>query len=189
VTTPAVPTLGALIDADIRTYIGYAFGAEKAASAGRLRKLSALLTPAVGTCVLHRLAHACARRGWRAGARAFATLNYLMHKAAINPDAQIGPGMYLPHPFGAVFHGRAGPGLVLYAGAIVGTASPRGAWLGALDEAPRLGRDVVVAAVGIVLGPRQVGDGVTVGIAAVVDGDVPDGAVVLPRVSRGGRER
>jgi serine acetyltransferase len=86
----------------------------------------------------------------------------------------VGPGLFLPHPFGIVVHARVrmGSGVTLYQGVTIGEDDVR-------PGVPILGDDVVVGANAAVLGPIRIGDGALIGAGAVVLTDVPAGAVAV----------
>jgi serine O-acetyltransferase len=146
---------------------------------GRLRATSILLTPSLMCCALHRLAHVAFRRGWIRSACAIARINAIVHRAVIDPAAEIGPGLYIPHPTGVVFQGAAGANLSLYTFAFV---SPREATLlygGDEKLCPRIGNDVSIGARAMVIGPVLVGDGSHVGPNAVANSDVAPGSALI----------
>ena len=71
---------------------------------GILRRASLLFTPPILCCLFYRISHALHRSGRRTLARSVARFNYLLHKVAIAPGSEIGPGLYLPHTVGVIFH-------------------------------------------------------------------------------------
>jgi serine acetyltransferase len=136
---------------------------------GRLRAIGALLTPSLMCCALHRLAHAAFRRGWTRLARAIARINAIVHHTVIDPTAEIGPGLYIPHPTGVVFQGTAGANLSLYIFAFVGPGEPTLIYGGDEKLCPRIGNDVSIGARAMVIGPVFVGDGSRLGPNAVAN--------------------
>ena len=147
---------------------------------GRLRAIGILLTPSLMCCALHRLAHAAFRRGWTRSACAVARINAIVHRAVIDPAAEIGPGLYIPHPTGVVFQGTAGANLSMYIFAFVGPREPTFICGGDEKLCPRIGNDVSIGARAMVIGPVLVGDGSRVGPNAVANRDVaPDSALIV----------
>lgn len=141
------------------THAGAFIGARRL---GMLRRMSVFFTPPILCCFLYRLSHALHRRGRGTLARSLARFNYLIHKAAIAPGSEIGPGMYMPHTVGVVFQGRAGSGLTLFAYAAVMPNVLRD-WTGEIpDDAPTLGNDVTVGVSALVRGPLTVAPGTLV---------------------------
>jgi serine O-acetyltransferase len=152
---------------------------------GRLRAIGTLLMPSLMCCALHRLAHAAFRRGRTRSARAIARINAIVHHAVIDPAAEIGPGLYIPHPTGVVFQGTAGANLSLYTFAAVIPREPMPFSGGDGKLCPRIGNDVSIGAFVVVLGPVLVGDRSRIGQFVVVADDVaPDSALMVPRRGR-----
>jgi serine O-acetyltransferase len=152
---------------------------------GRLRAIGILLMPSLMCCVLHRLAHAAFGRGWTRSARAIARINAIIHHAVIDPAAEIGPGLYIPHPTGVVFQGTAGANLSLYTFAAVIPREPMPFSSGDGNLCPRIGNDVSIGAFAMVLGPVLVGDRSRIGPNVVVADDVAaDSALMVPRRGR-----
>lgn len=154
--------------------------------ASLLRKLGILLTPALMCVLLYRVSHWLWSRGWRAAGRLVGWVNYVVHRADISPAAAIGPGLYIPHTVGIVFHGSAGARLALFAHACVAAGVPRLARHLGTADCPRLGDNVAVGAYALVLGAVVLDSGVRVGPQAVVTRDVPADCAV---VARRGRQR
>jgi serine O-acetyltransferase len=152
---------------------------------GKLRAVGILLTPSLMCCALHRLAHAAFGRGWTRLARAIARINAFVHRAVIDPAADIGPGLYIPHPTGVVFQGTAGANLSLYTFAAVIPRVPMLFSSGDGKLCPRIGNDVSIGAFAMVFGPLLVGDRSRIGPNVVVADDVaPDSAFMVPRRGR-----
>jgi serine O-acetyltransferase len=152
---------------------------------GKLRAVGILLTPSLMCCALHRLAHAAFGRGWTRLARAIARINAFVHRAVIDPAADIGPGLYIPHPTGVVFQGTAGANLSLYTFAAVIPRVPMLFSSGDGKLCPRIGNDVSIGAFAMVFGPLLVGDRSRIGPNVVVADDVaPDSALMVPRRGR-----
>lgn len=165
------PSLLELIAADIDCYVEGASDFQ-GRNGSVLRKISVLMTPSLMCCLLIRLAHASHRRGWRRVARGLSWVNVLAHKAEVDPASSIGPRLYIPHPSAIIFQGHAGPGLTLYAQAIVGPLATVPNLGDALALCPVLGNNVTVGALAIVAGPIPVGDGAQIGPGVVVTAPV-----------------
>jgi serine O-acetyltransferase len=152
---------------------------------GRLRAVGILLTPSLMCCVLHRLAHAAFGRGWTRLARAIARINAFVHRAVIDPVADIGPGLYIPHPTGVVFQGTAGANLSLYTFAVVTPREPMPFSGGGAKRCPTIGNDVSIGMRAVVFGPVLVGDRSRIGPNVLVADDVaPDSAMMVARRGR-----
>jgi serine O-acetyltransferase len=146
---------------------------------GRLRAIGILLTPSLMCCALHRLAHAAFRRGWTRAARAIARTNAIVHRTVIDPAAEIGPGLYIPHPTGVVFLGTAGANLSLYIFAFVSPREPTLLYGADSKLCPRIGNDVSIGARAMVIGPVLVGDGSRIGPNAIANRDVAPGSALI----------
>lgn len=146
---------------------------------GPLRRLSALLTPAVLCVATYRAAHWCYRRRLHRLANLLTRINCWMNHIFIHPDSVIGPGMYVPHPPGVYFRGSAGECLTLYARSVVGgEVSPGGGDL-RVEGHVTLGNNVTVGAFAVILGDVAVGDGAVIGPSAVINNDMGPGSVML----------
>jgi serine acetyltransferase len=139
---------------------------------GRLRAIGILLTPSLMCCALHRLAHAAFGRGWTMLARAIARINAMVHHTVIDPAAEVGPGLYIPHPTGVVFQGAAGANLSLYSFAAVTPREPMPFFGGGGNLCPRIGNDVSIGVRAVVFGPVLVGDRSRIGPNVLVADDV-----------------
>jgi serine O-acetyltransferase len=152
---------------------------------GRLRAVVFLLTPSLMGCALHRLAHAAFRRGWTRSARAIARINAIVHHLEIDPAAEIGPGLYIPHTTGVLFQGAAGANLSLYTFAAITPRKPMPFSGGGGKLCPRIGNDVSIGVKAVVFGPVLVGDRSRIGQFVVVADDVaPDSALMVLRRGR-----
>ena len=90
----------------------------------------------------------------------------------VQPTAEIGPGLRLPHPNGIVIGAgvRIGARCTIYHQVTLGGAR-RGDW--SSDAYPTIGDDAVLFSGAKLLGSITLGDGVQVGANAVVLNDVP----------------
>jgi serine O-acetyltransferase len=169
------------VAADLDAYSGF-WSEYHLVRAGWRHRLSALLTPSVLACAMHRMAHLAWRRGLRRSAIAIARCNTGLTRIAIHPASRIGGGLYIPHPAtGIVFQGRAGRDLRLFAGSAVLAHPVQPFPCFDPSRAPTLGDGVAIGAKACVTGPVRVGDRVRIGFNAVVAQDVPAGATVVVR--------
>lgn len=170
---------------DIRHYIRHASDYNRGGE-GFLKKLSALFTPQVSCIFLYRLAHWLHCNGWPRLAELSARLNTVLHKVTISPASCIGGGLYIPHPVGVAFYGRAGQEVILYAGS---ACIPDFRQEGCLTRTPALGDGVTIGATAVIWGGVRIGNGCRIGPAAVVTTDVPPGARVLGAGMLGGEKQ
>jgi serine O-acetyltransferase len=91
----------------------------------------------------------------------------------LHPDAQIGPGMLIPH-VGPI---RVSPWTKIGADCAIHQVCTIGA--GSKPGGPTIGDHVYIGCHACVLGPVHVGDGVTIGAGAVVVSDVPARATAV----------
>jgi serine O-acetyltransferase len=101
----------------------------------------------------------------------------IVNAGYIQPQAEIGPGLRLPHGLNGVFinrNARIGADCVIYQQVTLGDNFATGGW-----EAPTLGDRVVIGAGAKVVGPVFVGDQAMVGANSVVSKDVPAGTVAV----------
>lgn len=143
-------------------------------------RLSSLLTPHVIAVTTHRIAHLLWVRGWKRVALVLSRLNLLWHKVMITPDSCIGPGLYLPHPPGVAFGGRAGSNLTLYSLAICWPLELRHAF----ETGPRLGDRITIGAHALILGPITVGSDSKVAYSVRLDSDAAPQSLVVSRSLR-----
>lgn len=139
--------------------------------------LEVILTyPGLHAVLLHRLAHACWKAGFKLLARIISTFSRWLTGIEIHPGATIGRRFFIDHGMGVVIGETAevGDDVTLYHGVTLGgTTWNKG------KRHPTLGNGVVVGAGAKVLGPIYVGADARVGSNAVVTKDVPDGATVV----------
>lgn len=168
-------------DSDIDRYLEKLFEYRPGAK-GRLKILSALLTNQLLAIGIYRLSHLLYCTGWRRLSFALCRLNILFNKTTIHPASCISAGLFMPHPVGIIFNGRAGCGLTLYAGCL---CVPHGAALSTgLRRAPVLGDRVTVTGQAAIIGAVSVGDDVTVAQKAQLTQDAPAGALVVTDMAR-----
>lgn len=158
---------------DWRRYVG---------SGGARAAARALLTQGVWACAEYRFGH-WARHRAPAWARPFAIVasifTHLLVESvtgiSIQPNAKIGPGLYIGHLGGPIVNGRVvmGAGCTLSPGVVIGqdVNPPYGT--------PRLGDGVFIAAGAKVFGDIEIGDHVAIGANAVVRESLPDRAIAV----------
>src|ERR1700710_1008950 len=133
--------------------------------------------PGFHAVVLHRIAHACWRAGWRWLGRFVSQFGRFMTGIEIHPGATLGRRVFIDHGMGVVIGETAdiGDDCTIYQGVTLGgTALEKGA-----KRHPTLGKGVIVGANAQVLGSFTVGDGARIGSNAVVVKPVPAGATAV----------
>lgn len=158
--------------------IGY-LGFDKTEQPVRLRDVLRLLWTHVGlrATVWYRLSHAAHQRHIPLLPGMIARSNLRRYGLDIVSSVPIGPGLYIPHPVGAVVMATAiGSRCHLISGVTIGMRT--------VQAFPRIGDNVTVSAGARVLGDIYVGDGATIGANAVVITDVPDGATMVGAPAR-----
>ncbi|MDM7455912.1 MAG: serine O-acetyltransferase [Tepidimonas sp.] len=138
--------------------------------------------PGFHAIVLHRLAHACWRSGWKWLGRWISHWNRWLTGIEIHPGARIGERVFIDHGMGVVIGETAevGDGCTIYHGVTLGgTSLYKGA-----KRHPTLGCNVIVGAGAKVLGGFVVGDGAKIGSNAVVTKPVPAGATAVGNPAR-----
>ncbi len=172
-------SLWQLVDSDIQAYKSHA-SAFLPRKAGLLRTISVLMTPPLICSGGYRLAHHCFRRGHVRIAWVLTLINQYLTGASLHPESPIGKGLYVPHPYGVIFHGTAGEGLSLLAGAIVTPHVEKPTQGTSLESAPHLADRVSVGASALVAGAVSVGDSALIAAQAIADRDIPENARVYP---------
>ena len=110
-----------------------------------------------------------------APARLVCSVAQTLTGAEIDPAAQIGPGLMIEHTHGVVIGPgvRAGSGLRLFGGALLGASFNSSNSKHPKHGFPTLGDDVHVLAKASILGPIEIGDGAVIGAHALVLDPVP----------------
>jgi serine O-acetyltransferase len=103
----------------------------------------------------------------------------------IHPGATIGRRLFIDHGIGVVIGETAeiGDDCTIYQGVTLGGTRPTKDQSGHKRH-PTLGNNVMVSSGAQVLGPFKVGDGATIGAAAVVLREVPPGAIMVGNPAR-----
>lgn len=133
--------------------------------------------PGLHAVMLHRIAHACWKRGLKWPGRFISQLARWLTGIEIHPGATIGRRVFIDHGFGVVIGETAeiSDDCTIYQGVTLGgTLLSRGA-----KRHPTLGRGVIVGAGAKVLGDFRIGDGAKIGSNAVVVREVPPGATAV----------
>jgi serine O-acetyltransferase len=135
-----------------------------------------LARPGFLAVFLHRSAAACYPYGMigRVLGKTFWRLNVLFNSCDIRPQAKIGPGLNLSHPFGVVIGiAEIGKNATIMQNVTLGlrnvTANPDD-----MGARPRVGDNVVIYAGAVLVGSIRIGDGAWIGANAVVLKDVPE---------------
>lgn len=129
------------------------------------------LNPALTALVLMRLACALHSRGFRIFGRVVYAFNVYFTGCEIRPEAQIGPGLFMPHPNGIMLAPvRIGRNCILAPFSGLGA---RGGW--ADDGMPTVGDNVTIYLHSTVLGPVTIGDDVVIAGYSMVTDDIPAG--------------
>lgn len=125
--------------------------------------------PGLHAVLVHRLAHALWRRGWRGLGRFVSHLGRALTGIEIHPGARIGRRLFIDHGMGVVIGETAtvGDDVTIYHGVTLGGLSTR-----AGKRHPDIDDGAVIGAGAQVLGPIRVGRGAKVGANAVVVADV-----------------
>lgn len=125
--------------------------------------------PGLHAVLVHRLAHALWRRGWRGLGRFVSHLGRALTGIEIHPGARIGRRLFIDHGMGVVIGETAtiGDDVTIYHGVTLGGLSTRTG-----KRHPDIDDGAVIGAGAQVLGPIRVGRGAKVGANAVVVADV-----------------
>lgn len=136
--------------------------------------------PAIWATAIYRASRWCRVRGIRGFPTLFQRLNMFLFGVEISCGMEIGPGLYLPHPYGTVLMAQQIGANASFIHAV--TLGMRNEW-----EFPVIEDGVLVGAGARVLGGVRLGRDSSVGANAVVIHDVPTGAtaVGVPAVVRG----
>lgn len=129
--------------------------------------------PGFGTVLLHRCAATLHRHRWWRLAKLLWRLNVAFSSCHLHLDAEIGPGLKLPHPSGIVIGAgaRLGRGVTLYQHVTLGRGRRE-------DRYPTIGDGTVVFPNAVIVGGYAIGRHAVVGAGAIVMTDVPDDATV-----------
>jgi serine O-acetyltransferase len=103
----------------------------------------------------------------------------LLSSIEISPRADIGPGLFLPHPQCVVI-GMAtmGENCTVFQGVTIGAKLPFH------NKYPKIGDNVYIGAGSTILGDIEIGNNVTVGAKTLILDDVPDNCVIVGNPAR-----
>lgn len=111
-------------------------------------------------------------------------LNMIVNSCEISPAAQIGPGLYLPHPIGIVVGPcRAGVGLTIMQNVTIGLRTVNADQMD-YENYPNFGSNVRVGPGAAILGGVSIGDKAILGANAVVLDSVPASAIMVGNPAR-----
>ena len=132
--------------------------------------------PGLHALWMHRIAHCLWNRKLRFLARLLSQWNRFWTHIEIHPGATIGNRFFIDHGAGVVIGETAeiGDNVLLYQGVVLGGTS-----LKKEKRHPTIGKDVVIGAGAILLGPIVIGDGAKIGAGSVVIRDVPPEKTVV----------
>ncbi|MGM0441561.1 MAG: serine O-acetyltransferase [Elusimicrobiota bacterium] len=135
-----------------------------------------LCYPGLHAIWTHRIAHWLYNKKEYVLARCISQISKFITGIEIHPGAKIGPDLFIDHGSGVVIGETAviGPDCLIYQGVVLGGTS-----LKKKKRHPTLGKNVVIGAGAIVLGPVKLGNRSRVGAGAVVVNDIPEGATAV----------
>jgi len=103
----------------------------------------------------------------------------ILTRIEISPRAQIGSGLFFPHPQCIVIgHAKIGSNCTIYHGVTIGAKLPFH------KEYPKIGNDVYIGAWSTILGGITIGNNVTIGAKSMILDDIPDNSVVIGNPAR-----
>jgi serine O-acetyltransferase len=152
-----------------------------AGGSGRRAAIRALSRPGFACVLLRRLQEALAivpvfGRPLR---RLVWLLSTYLFASDIAIAAEIGGGLYLPHPHGVVIGAcRIGKNVTIMQNVTLGARRP------GLSEGPAIADGVLVSAGAVILGGVAIGEGAVIGANAVVLIDIPAGATAVGNPAR-----
>jgi serine O-acetyltransferase len=123
------------------------------------------------TVFLYRLYSELRTRGWIRVSRLARRLNLILSACDLSPQAQVEPGLLLPHPYCVTID------FTIYQGAVLGARTVRTTDGSNRAEYPSIGDGVVVYPNALIYGGIRIGDGAEILGNSVVTCDVPPGAV------------
>lgn len=153
--------------------------------AARSRLEVVLCYPGFQVLLFHRMGHWLWRRGWHLTGRFVSHLGRILSAIDIHPAATIGRRLFIDHGIGVVVGETAeiGDDCTIYQGVTLGGTRPSADQAGHKRH-PTIGNNVIISSNAQVLGPFKVGDGATIGAAAVVLKEVPPGATMVGNPAR-----
>ncbi len=156
--------------------------------AARSRAEVVLAYPGFHAVLLHRLAHAVWRRGFRLSARFLSNIGRWVSGADIHPGATIGRRFFMDHASGIVIGETAeiGDDVTMYQNVTLGGVAPSVNSSAQVNRKrhPTICNGVIVGSGAQVLGPITVGEGARIGANAVVVKTVPAGVTMVGVAAR-----
>jgi serine O-acetyltransferase len=141
--------------------------------------------PGFQVLLFHRVANWLWRHHWYFLGRFISHAGRVLTAIDIHPGATIGKRLFIDHGIGVVIGETAeiGDDCTIYQGVTLGGTRPSKDQSGHKRH-PTIGNNVIISSNAQVLGPFKVGDGATIGAAAVVVKEVPPGAVMVGNPAR-----
>ena len=165
-----------LISSDLERYVETYRLRGQRVSRARIRFESLLFKPGFQAVLLYRISHWLFQHGRIYPAWVVARFGQFLTGAEIEFNAVIGPGLFIAHPAGIVVGRgtRLGAHATLFQNVTFGAKS----WNpGAIHVFPSAGDNCFFCAGAIVLGGIRIGDDCVVAAGAILDRDLPDGAL------------
>jgi serine O-acetyltransferase len=141
--------------------------------------------PGFQVLLFHRMGNWLWRHRWYFLGRFVSHIGRVLTAIDIHPGATIGKRLFIDHGVGVVIGETAeiGDDCTIYQGVTLGGTRPSADQAGHKRH-PTIGNHVIISSNAQVLGPFRVGDGATIGAAAVVLKEVPDGAIMVGNPAR-----
>jgi serine O-acetyltransferase len=141
--------------------------------------------PGFQVLLFHRMANWLWRHRFYFLGRFVAHIGRVLTAIDIHPGATIGKRLFIDHGIGVVIGETAeiGDDCTIYQGVTLGGTRPTADQAGHKRH-PTIGNHVIISSNAQVLGPFKVGDGATIGAAAVVLREVPPGAIMVGNPAR-----
>jgi serine O-acetyltransferase len=141
--------------------------------------------PGFQVLLFHRMANWLWRHRCYFLGRFVAHIGRVLTAIDIHPGAAIGKRLFIDHGIGVVIGETTeiGDDCTIYQGVTLGGTRPSKDQTGHKRH-PTIGNNVLISSNAQILGPFKVGDGATVGAAAVVLREVPPGAVMVGNPAR-----
>lgn len=130
-----------------------------------------LASPRFAHIVLVRLCLAARRNGWNGFSKLFSLLLYFGFRVELNSNAEIGPGLVLPHPMGIVIGAhRIGSRALIYQNVTLGAKTPDIAYNAELR--PQIDDDVTIGSGAVVVGGIRIGRKCIIAANSLVTRDI-----------------
>lgn len=180
------PTLLQVIRADIEATTHPNFRLYSTARFWGRALAKLVVSPNVRVVVTYRLGHALTRRGLMPLAMLLRARGVKKAGAELNPQATIGPGLYLAHSVGVVIGAfvEIGANCTIYHGATVGALPGKTAGSGSDYDIAHIGDNVTVGTNAVIFNGVTVGDGAVIGANTVISKDVGAYEVVVGSPAR-----